>query len=216
MFMKVSDSATRFIVPVGFYRARLLGFKEMEANQKFKDSKPSYVWEFEIIEGEQAGKTVGRFTPQVVAAANGLGKLMVELLGRPLVTDENIDVEKLINVAYEITVGYGQDGVKTKVTKVVPLGSNPLKAPKTSNGPPLTQPPKPATIIKPAVPTPTPLALSTIPEKIWVSFDGVCDAEEISYHEGYTRAGTEDWKNAMIYDEKAKRYVKAVEYFLPF
>jgi len=202
--MKVIDLNDKFSVPVGTYHARLLGNKEMPPSTKYPDSKPSFAWEFEIIEGPHAGKVSSRFTPQNVSTGNGLGKLMSELLGRGIVSNEEIDTARLINKNYLITVGRSADGLKTKCIMVAPVKL-----------PGLAPPPAPPLPV--AAPTPTPgRPEAKLPEKLFVSIDGVSAGALIDYQECYQKAGSLLWASALIFDQEKAIYVKASDYFMPF
>jgi len=221
--MKVTDTADKFSVPIGTYHARLLGNKEMPPSTKYPDSKPSFAWEFEIIEGEHAGKVSSRFTPQNVSTGNSLGKFMRELLARNIVNNEEIDTARLIGKNYLITVGPSADGLKTRCIMVAPVKLPGLAPPPTM--PPAglrpvfgaldaPTPPKPLPV---AAPTPTPgRPEAKIPEKLFVSLDGVSAGALIDYQECYQKAGSSLWASAMIFDQEKAIYVKASDYFMPF
>lgn len=139
MLLKAIEQTSRYDVPVGTYKAKLTGYKAMPASSQFPDSKPSFAWEFEVLEGEHAGKVSSRFTPQNLTTANGLGKMLRELLGRNIVGGEDIDVEKLIGKPLTITVGWNKTGTKTKVILCSALENKAPVAPAA----PATPPPPP-------------------------------------------------------------------------
>ena len=140
MLLKAIEQTSRYDVPVGTYKAKLTGYKAMPASPQFPDSKPSFAWEFEVLEGEHAGKVSSRFTPQNLTTANGLGKMLRELLGRNIVGGEDIDVEKLIGKPLTIMVGWNKTGTKTKVILCSALENKSPVAPAA----PATPPPPPA------------------------------------------------------------------------
>lgn len=147
MLLKAIEQTSRYDVPVGTYKAKLTGYKAMPASPQFPDSKPSFAWEFEVLEGEHAGKVSSRFTPQNLTTANGLGKMLRELLGRNIVGGEDIDVEKLIGKPLTITVGWNKTGTKTKVILCSPVESQANASPPPPPAPPVAPPP-PAPVTK--------------------------------------------------------------------
>ena len=204
--LRVSDSTDQFSVPTGTYAAKLLGYKEMQPSAKFPDSGTSYVWEFEIVEGVHARKTTSRWTPTKLTMSNNFGKLVREMLGRPLVNGEDVDPDNFINKKYTITVGPSADGMKTKVIMVAPGAATPA----TSMAPP---PP-------PGAPAPKPVIAAPVAEdkarKVFVSRDGVEQGTFWDYDLAYAELGNPTWVNAVVYDTVKKIYVPAREYLLPF
>ena len=138
--VKVCDSTDQFSVPTGTYAAKLLGYKEMQPSAKFPDSGTSYAWEFEIAEGVHARKTTSRWTPTKLTMSNNFGKLVRELLGRPLVNGEDIDPDTFIGKKFSITVGPSADGMKTKVIMCAPLMAAPSMSPPPPPGAPAAKP----------------------------------------------------------------------------
>lgn len=206
--LRVSDSD--YSVPTGTYSARLLGYTEKPPSVQFPDSGNSYVWEFDIIEGAQAGKRASRWTPTKLTMSNNFGKLVREMLGRPLVVNEDVDPDTFINKKFTITVGPSADGKKTKIIMVSPVA--------TSMAPP---PPAPVANRRTApVAPPAPVApvqtIDTKDKTIFVSRDGVEKAKFMDYDEAYAMVNDPTWAGAMVYDTKAKVYVPARDYLLPF
>lgn len=220
--VKVCDSTDQFSVPTGNYPAKLLGYKEMQPSAKFPDSGTSYVWEFEIIEGLHARKTTSRWTPTKLTMSNNFGKLVREMLGRPLVNGEDVDPDNFIGKKYTITVGPSADGMKTKVIMVAPLTAAPAMAP-----PPLA-PPAPLSnrrTAPAAPPAPVPVApavvapaqtIDTKDKTVFVSRDGVEQGTFMDYDRAYAELGNPTWANAVVYDNEKKAYVPARDYLLPF
>lgn len=203
--VKVCDSTDQFSVPTGTYPAKLLGYKEMQPSAKFPDSGTSYVWEFEIIEGLHARKTTSRWTPTKLTMSNNFGKLVREMLGRPLVNGEDVDPDNFIGKKFTITVGPSADGMKTKVIMVAPGEATPA----TSMAPP--PPGAPAAKPAPAAPVAEDKA-----RKVFVSRDGVEQGTFMDYDLAYAELGNPTWVNAVVYDTVKKVYVPAREYLLPF
>ena len=204
--LRVSDSTDQFSVPTGTYAAKLLGYKEMQPSAKFPDSGTSYVWEFEIVEGVHARKTTSRWTPTKLTMSNNFGKLVREMLGRPLVNGEDVDPDNFINKKYTITVGPSADGMKTKVIMVAPGAATPA----TSMAPP---PPPGAPAAKPVIAAPV---AEDKARKVFVSRDGVEQGTFWDYDLAYAELGNPTWAGAVVYDTEKKVYVPARDYLLPF
>lgn len=214
--VKVCDSTDQFNVPTGTYPAKLLGYKEMPASPKFPDSGTSYVWEFEIIEGVHARKTTSRWTPTKLTTSNNFGKLVREMLGRPLIAGEDVDPDNFINKKYTITVGPSADGMKTKVIMVAPgattMAPPPLAPPAapSAKAPPAPPAPKPATPVAPAQ------TIDAKDKTVFVSRDGAEQPKFMDYDAAYAMLGDPTWVNAVVYDTHKKAYVPAKDYLLPF
>ena len=208
--VKVCDSTDQFSVPTGTYTAKLLGYKEMQPSAKFPDSGTSYAWEFEIAEGLHARKTTSRWTPTKLTMSNNFGKLIREMLGRPLINGEDIDPDTFVGKKFSITVGPSADGMKTKVIMCAPLTATPA----TSMAPP---PPPGAPAAKPAPAAVAPVqTIDAKDKKVFVSRDGVEQGTFMDYDLAYAELGNPTWANAVVYDPRAKAYVPAREYLLPF
>ena len=203
--VKVCDSTDQFSVPTGTYAAKLLGYKEMQPSAKFPDSGTSYVWEFEIIEGLHARKTTSRWTPTKLTMSNNFGKLVREMLGRPLVNGEDVDPDNFIGKKFTITVGPSADGMKTKVIMVAPGAATPA----TSMAPP----PPGAPAAKPVIAAPV---AEDKARKVFVSRDGVEQGTFMDYDLAYAELTNPTWAGAVVYDTVKKIYVPAREYLLPF
>ena len=208
--VKVCDSTDQFSVPTGTFTATLLGYKEMQPSAKFPDSGTSYAWEFEIVEGLHARKTTSRWTPTKLTMSNNFGKLVREMLGRPLVNGEDVDPDNFINKKYTITVGPSADGMKTKVIMVAPGAATPATS-MAPPPPPGAPAPKPAPVVVAPVQT-----IDAKDKKVFVSRDGVEQGTFMDYDLAYAELGNPTWANAVVYDPRAKAYVPAREYLLPF
>lgn len=108
-------------LPPGQYTARLRERKEMPASQKFPDAGPSFAWEFEVVAGEHAGKSASAWTPTRLTSQNNLGKLISRMLGRPMRSGEEIDLDDFMGKIYSIIVDTTQDGTRTKVISAQPV-----------------------------------------------------------------------------------------------
>ena len=108
---------------------------------------PGLRWRFRVVDGPQSGSIASRVTGQRPTPGSGCGMTLAALLGRPLVANEEIDVESLIGRRYMITVaptskGYG------RVQAIMMMPVAPLS-------PPMASPPYPPTLL-PDSPTTSP------------------------------------------------------------
>lgn len=108
-------------LPPGQYTARLRERKEMPASQKFPDAGPSFAWEFEVVAGEHVGKSSSAWTPTRLTSQNNLGKLVSRMLGRPMRSGEEIDLDDFLGKIYSIIVDTTQDGTRPKVISAQPV-----------------------------------------------------------------------------------------------
>lgn len=128
-------------VPVGAWPARLIDVKEMEPTEAHPDWGASYVWEFEVQSGPHRGKRCSCWTKQNATPLNNLGRLLVDLLGRPLREGDDFELRDFIGREYTIKVGPNKAGDKTRVNGVFPLQTPPAAAAPAPNGPVPTGPP---------------------------------------------------------------------------
>lgn len=196
---RVSDSD--YSVPTGTYSARLLGYTEKPPSVQFPDSGNSYAWEFEIVEGLHARKTTSRWTRTKLTMSNNFGRLVREMLGRPLVNGEDVDPDNFIGKKFTITVGPSDDGKKTKIIMVSPVATS------------MAFPPPGAPAAKPAPAAPV---AEDKARKVFVSRDGVEQGTFWDYDLAYAELGNPTWVNAVVYDTVKKIYVPARDYLLPF
>jgi hypothetical protein len=129
-------------LPPGQYTAKLKERKEMPASQKFPDAGPSFAWEFEVADGEHVGKSASAWTPTRLTSQNNLGKLVSRMLGRPMRSGEEIDLDDFIGKLYSIIVDQTQDGTRTKVISAQPIVAGQPVAPAQARV--VTIPPRPA------------------------------------------------------------------------
>jgi len=129
-------------LPPGQYTAKLKERKEMPASQKFPDAGPSFAWEFEVADGEHVGKSASAWTPTRLTSQNNLGKLISRMLGRPMRSGEEIDLDDFIGKLYSIIVDQTQDGTRTKVISAQPIVAGQPGAPAQARV--VTIPPRPA------------------------------------------------------------------------
>jgi len=135
-------------LPPGQYVAKLKERKEMPASAKFPDAGPSFAWEFEVASGEHAGKSASAWTPTRLTSQNNLGKLIARMLGRPMRSGEEIDIDEFLGHLYSIIVDYTSDGTRTKVTSAAPVPAGVAAA-----------------VTKTAAPTPAPASIPAPPPR---------------------------------------------------
>lgn len=126
--VRVKDADTMYDVPVGSYPAKLADIKDMPPSDAHPDWGASYVWEFEVLSGPQAGKRASCFTKQEASMNNNLGKLLAQLLGRAVEEDEDVELQDFIGRTYTILVGRSKDGTKARVNAVMPA-NHPVPGP---------------------------------------------------------------------------------------
>lgn len=103
---------SQFEMPNGKYLARFLGvsMRDLKPGEKPKIGQdgnpmpPAMTWNFEIIEGEQAGKRSDRLTGRVPTAKNGCGKMLAAISDKILEEGEEVDIDAFIGRVYRITV----------------------------------------------------------------------------------------------------------------
>lgn len=184
MLLKAIEDTEKFNVPVGSYRAKLTGYKEAPPSKQFPDSKPSYIWEFQIIGGPHDGKFTSRFTPQILTTGNKLGQMLGEMRGRKITKDEEVNAEHFIGKTYQITVNWNKTATRTNCILCTPDAQ-------TATPPPPQAPPRPSAPMLPGIatpyqappPPPAPPAMPTpaTPESYQVSIAGnikIISAEE--------------------------------------
>lgn len=215
MLLTVIEQGSKYDVPTGTYNSKLVGFKEMPANPNFQDSKPSWVWEFEVLDGPHAGKVSSRFTPMSVTTQNGLGKMMRELLGRPIVANECIDASKLIGSKCQITVGWNKSGTKTKVILCGKMESSQANTlPGTMPPPPPAPqiaPPPPSVAVQPS----TANAIRQTPETYIIWKDG--KQEIVTAMVAQQMVAEQKFKQGdKIFDPEKNDWFEPTQVLLPF
>jgi pyruvate/2-oxoglutarate dehydrogenase complex dihydrolipoamide acyltransferase (E2) component len=143
--MQLTVGESKFDVPVGTYAARLTECAEKPS--KTPGWGPQLAWNFEITDGPLRGKVATCWTGTDPSLKSGLGKLLRELLGRPIQVGEVITPEQFYGQPFLVTVGLNRDGDKTRVIMVQPVGS-PQAAAAVATGP--SQQPAPAAAAAPA------------------------------------------------------------------
>jgi hypothetical protein len=139
---------------VGQHVAKFLGVSDLpEANppRMGNDGKPmgpAMAWEFEIVQGPDAGKVAGRITGKSPTAKNMAGRFLAAVTGQYLKPGVSIDLTPFVGRLYTITVE--PNGQKTRLAEVpapTPYhGGQPASSPAPSAGgpPPRRNAPSPA------------------------------------------------------------------------
>lgn len=153
---------SKFGAPKGIYIGKFLGIQPMKNDGKprlGKDGKPmpdGVEWQFEISEGDYAGKIVGRITSAMPTTKNSCGTLLMGLCGKALTANDEIDANDYVGHIYQIVVGPSRDNPeKTQVTEIFRKGQAPAKTPSSSATPPppnrsTAAPPPPRKVAPPA------------------------------------------------------------------
>ncbi|MBL8793363.1 MAG: hypothetical protein JNM56_05645 [Planctomycetia bacterium] len=77
---------------------------------------------FTVTTGEHTGRKVSRVTQAEPTPNNNLGKMLAGLLGRPLKSDEEVDLDQFIGREYHLVVETTEKG-STRVAAVSPVAS---------------------------------------------------------------------------------------------
>jgi hypothetical protein len=77
---------------------------------------------FTVTVGAYSGRKVSRFTQAEPTPNNNLGKMLAGLLGRPLKSDEEVDLDHFIGREYHLVVEATEKG-STRVSAVSPVAS---------------------------------------------------------------------------------------------
>lgn len=133
-------SKGQFDVPEGKYLCRFLGVKPLPAdpNRLGNDGKPmgpAVVWEFEVIDGEHAGKKCDRVSGIVPTAKSACGKLLSAVTDAILKDGMAVDVSQYVGKKYRVTVEQKPSGNGTRVSdlhlpvRVYEAGEQPASPP---------------------------------------------------------------------------------------
>ncbi|MBL8794290.1 MAG: hypothetical protein JNM56_10315 [Planctomycetia bacterium] len=104
--------------PPGEYLAQLVAITDTS----HVEYGPGLRFEFEILTGEYVGRRVSRVTCAQSTRLNNLGRMLAGLLGRPLMKDEDVDLDQFIGRDYTVTVEKTETG-STRVATVQPAPS---------------------------------------------------------------------------------------------
>lgn len=119
--MKVKMGTGIDTVPEGVYRARLTQLREVTS----KDFGLGCCWDFEILDGPCAKKSVGRVTSCDPTPKNAMGKFIAQMLAREPVKDEAIDLADFVGRTYMVFVSCEPGSEKCRVDRIMnlPAGS---------------------------------------------------------------------------------------------
>ncbi len=104
-------------VPAGSYLAKYTGVEAQPADP-LRGMGEGLRWAFEITNGPNAGKKTSRITGIAPTPGNACGKVLSGLLGKPLATGDEIDLDALVGKSYLVVVGAGPNGGATRVESV--------------------------------------------------------------------------------------------------
>ena len=150
--MEMTFSKGQFDVPEGKYTAQFLGLKLLEPKPGEKpltgsDGKPlppGMAWEFQIADGEHAGKKCDRVTGRQPTPKSGCGKMLAAVTDQILKDGERYDPDQFVGKLYRVTVEEKPSGNGTRVS------DNPApvrvydQPPAQRGGPPPRKPAAPA------------------------------------------------------------------------
>lgn len=110
--MKMTYTKSQYEMPDGKYMAKFLGvsMKELAPGEKPRlgeDGKPlppAMTWDFEVVEGPNAGKRADKLTGRVPTAKSGCGKMLAAISDAILTDGQEIDLDLFVGKFYRITV----------------------------------------------------------------------------------------------------------------
>lgn len=102
-------------VPAGSYMAKFLGVEETHNDEYGAGIR----WLFEVISGPHKGGRPPRITSDRPTLKNGCGRMLAGITGRPLVPDEDIDLDLYIGKTYLVVVVNTESG-GTRIESVSP------------------------------------------------------------------------------------------------
>ena len=118
--MQFTFSKGQFDVPEGKFLAKFVGVKLLDdTGAKDKDGKPmppAMAWEFQIADGEHAGKKCDRVTGRQPTPKSGCGKLLAAVTDQILKDGGQYDVEQFFGKLYRVTVEEKPSGNGTRVS----------------------------------------------------------------------------------------------------
>lgn len=110
--MKMTYTKSQFEMPDGKYVAKFLGvtMREEEAGAKPRlgqDGKPlppAMTWDFEIVEGPEAGKRADKLTGRIASGKSGCAKMLAAVSDTILGDGVEVDLDRFVGKFYRITV----------------------------------------------------------------------------------------------------------------
>ena len=96
-------------IPDGSYVARFVGTELSPAKEwEGKMLEEGIRWQFEVANGAQAGRKVGRITGKHPTPENACGKMIGSLLGKPLTPNESVSLQGCVGRTYWLNVQGGK------------------------------------------------------------------------------------------------------------
>jgi hypothetical protein len=160
--MKMTYTKSQFEMPDGKYLAKFVGVTLREAtgqlDQKGQPLPPGMTWDFEIVEGDQAGKKADKLTGRTPTPKSGCGKFLAAISDTVLKDGQEVDLAGFVGQLYRITVQDNRVSDNPPPARV--YGSQPGQAVQTGATAP-GSPPKPPP--RPGQPAPV------VDRKFWVT-----------------------------------------------
>ncbi len=145
--MKMTFTKSQYEMPDGKYIAKFLGTTLRDAtgqlDQRGNPLPPGMTWDFEILDGGQAGKKVDKLTGRSPTPKSACGKLLAAISDTVLKDGQEVDLAQFVGQQYRITVQDNRVSDNPPPARV--YGSPPPAAAASSGPPPLpgTPPPPP-------------------------------------------------------------------------
>jgi hypothetical protein len=110
--VKMTYAKSQFEMPDGKYLAKFTGVtmredKPGESPRLGQDGKPlppAMTWDFEIVEGDQAGKKADKLTGRIPTPRSGCGKMLSAVTDTILKDGVEVDLDTYVGKLYRITV----------------------------------------------------------------------------------------------------------------
>jgi hypothetical protein len=200
--MKMTYQKNAYEMPDGKYVARFKGVTMREAtgqlDQRGNPMPPGMTWDFEIVEGDQAGKKADKLTGRNPTPKSGCGKFLAAIADAVLTDGQEIDIGKFVDRIYRITII--ENRVSDNPAPVLVHDYKPGSAP--------AAPSRPAPPSKPAPPSGNGTAATN--RKFWLDcgngqVDEFMEATAVDFLTGrgidtaktlVCVDGTEEWKTA--------------------
>jgi hypothetical protein len=160
--MKMTYTKSEYEMPDGKYLAKFVGVTMREdkpgdkprLDRDGKPLPPAMTWDFEIVEGPEAGKKCDKLTGRVPTPKSGCGKMLVGITDTVLRDGQEVDLAGFVGQLYRVTVQDNRVSDNPPPARV--YGSQPVPA-AAAGGPPKPPP-------RPGQPAPPPK-----PASYWVT-----------------------------------------------
>lgn len=146
--MEMTFTKGQYDVPEGKFIGQFLGLKLLsDTGAKDRDGNllpPAMAWEFQIVEGEYAGKKCDRVTGRQPTPKSGCGKMLAAVTDQILKDGGTYDPEQFKGKLYRLTVEEKPTGGGTRVSdNPAPIRIYDTAAPPVRSGPPSRNKPAP-------------------------------------------------------------------------